>query len=68
VRGPALIFGGVLAAAAGGAGLWFALGRDTEEAGPPPATEGLIQELVAAREHVTLVLSGRLMAEFFPCG
>jgi hypothetical protein len=58
----------VLALAGLGAGGWFAFrGSGGEEAGVK-AHPKLMEELAAKRDHVTLVISGRLMADIFPCG
>jgi len=51
---------------AGAGWLIFRPKDDTQE--PPPVTPKLIEELIARREHVRLVVSGRLLAEIFPCG
>ncbi|MBI2920412.1 MAG: hypothetical protein HYY18_04945 [Planctomycetes bacterium] len=58
--------GVVLLAAGGGAG-WYFL-APVEEEPLPPVSDRLIEELIAQRDHVRLVVGGRLMAEIFPCG
>lgn len=67
MRRPMVIAIAVLATAGLGIGGFFAL-RGGEEEGPVAAHPKLMQELAAKRDHVTLVISGRLMAEIFPCG
>jgi 2',3'-cyclic-nucleotide 2'-phosphodiesterase (5'-nucleotidase family) len=42
--------------------------RHTGRPGMPPITPHFMADLEAQRDHVTLVLSGRLMAEITPCG
>ena len=66
----ALVSGIVLVLAGLGVGGWFAW-RGRGEEREVPAVKGhakLIEELQSKRDHVTLVISGRLMAEIFPCG
>lgn len=61
-RLPALAVAGFLAAVAAGCG---------DGKGPPkPATtpQTFMQELAAGRDHFSIVISGRLMAEIYPCG
>lgn len=56
----------VVLAALGGAGWYFF--APVEEEALPPVSDRLIDELMAQRDHVRLVVGGRLMAEIFPCG
>ncbi len=56
-----------LTAAGIGIGCWIAF-RPGPEA---PGTKGhskLMEELASKRDHLKLVISGRLMAEIYPCG
>ena len=57
----------VLALAGLGVGGYFVF-RGEEEGEGVKAHAKLMQELAAKRDHVKLVISGRLMAEIFPCG
>jgi hypothetical protein len=64
-----LLFAGILLAVAGGVTLLAIFGRGGDEPVPDMLrSKEEFEQLIARREHVTLVLSGRLMAEFFPCG
>ncbi|MEK7470019.1 MAG: hypothetical protein AAB074_21840 [Planctomycetota bacterium] len=67
MRRPLLISVAVLALAGLGIGGYFAF-RAEDEGETVKAHPKLMQELAAKRDHVTLVISGRLMAEIFPCG
>jgi hypothetical protein len=57
-----------LAVAALGVGGWLALRGDGDESEQVKAHAKLMEELAAKRDHVTIVISGRLMAEIYPCG
>ncbi|NUN47463.1 MAG: hypothetical protein HUU15_01370 [Candidatus Brocadiae bacterium] len=67
MKPPVLVVAGLVLAGAGVAA-FFALRGAGDAPDPPPASAGMLEGFIAEREHVTLVLSGRLMAEFFPCG
>ncbi|MCE9581102.1 MAG: hypothetical protein K8T20_01160 [Planctomycetes bacterium] len=51
-----------------GVGAWFAFRGKEEEPAKVNAHPKLMQELAGKLDHVTLVISGRLMAEIYPCG
>lgn len=68
ISAVALLGIGVAAwSAARGMGGWFSWKRATggDAPGGKPAA---LAELQAKRDHVALVISGRLMAEIYPCG
>lgn len=58
----ALAAAGLLAALAAGCG--------DGKGNPKPATtpQAFMQELAGRRDHFSIVISGRLMAEIYPCG
>jgi len=68
MRKPLVIAMVVLVVAALGAGGYFAFRGSDDEGEPMNAHSKLMQELAARRDRVSLVISGRLMAEIFPCG
>lgn len=68
VNRPLIIALTCLAVAAIGLGGWLALRGDENEGEQVKAHAKLMEELAAKRDHVTIVISGRLMAEIYPCG
>lgn len=68
VKRPLLIALACLAVAALGVGGWIAWRGDESESEQVKAHARLMEELAAKRDHVTIVISGRLMAEIYPCG
>ena len=68
MRRPLIIAFAVLALAGLGVGGYFAFRGGGDDGAPVKAHAKLMQELSAKRDHVTLVISGRLMADIFPCG
>lgn len=67
MRRPLIITFAVLTLAGLGVGSYFWF-RGEEEVEGVKAHAKLMQELAGKRDHVKLVISGRLMAEIFPCG
>ncbi|KAF0241298.1 MAG: hypothetical protein FD180_4517 [Planctomycetota bacterium] len=68
MRRPLVIAFVVLALAGLGAGGYFAFWAGTDEREEIEAHSNLMKELAGKRDRVTLVISGRIMAEIFPCG
>ena len=68
MRRPWIIVVAVLAVAGLGVGGWLAFRGKSDEPAAVKAGPKLMQELEAKLDHVTLVISGRLMAEIYPCG
>lgn len=68
MKRPLVIAAACFAVAGLGAGGWFAFRGGEREDEPVNAHAKLMEELASKRDHVTLVISGRLMAEIYPCG